>query len=278
MRWVPKEALPFRRFLKFVLPYGLIDLARNRRTLHAIGRRLRPAEWFNSAWLIHEAEQCGLTLFPSGYVEHLKWIVDVGANQGQWSTMLLDCIQPEKLIMIEPEPTAFADLQKHFGADPRVELHNVAVGAEPGRAKLHITRDTTGASLLKPADEMRTLIGSNWTVTSEKDVSVTTLDLLLRDLAEISLLKIDVQGSEMSVLAGARESLAKTNFLLVELNYMPQYENGSWFGDLHEILTGEHGFFLANASKPLLLNGRASMCDGLYVNPHRVKWVRPDFV
>ena len=82
-----------------------------------------------------------------------------------------------------------------------------------------------------------------------------------------------------SVLAGAVQTLAKTKFLLVELNYMPQYEGGSWFGDLHEILTREHGFFLANASKPLCLNGRASMCDGLYVNPKMVReWVKPDFV
>lgn len=270
--------MQFRRLLKFVLPYGLIDLARNRRILQAIGRRLRPAEWLKSAWLVHEAEQCGLTLFPSGYVGDLKWIVDVGANQGQWSTMLLDCIQPDKLIVIEPEPAAFAILQKQFATDPRVELHNVAVGAHAGSARLNITHDTTGTSLLRPREEMRALIGSNWRVASEVEVPVVTLDQLLRNLAEISLLKIDVQGFEKSVLGGARKSLAKTKFLLIELNFMPQYESGSWLGELHESLTSEHGFFLANASKPLLLNGRASMCDGLYVNPRRVEWVKPDFV
>jgi hypothetical protein len=108
---------------------------------------------------------------------------------------------------------------------------------------------------------------------------MTTLDRLLADLSEISLLKIDVQGYEKVVLAGARESLAKTMFLLIELNYMPQYEGGSWLGEIHEILTRDHGFFLANASKALVLNGRASMCDGLYVNPKRIPaWVKPDFV
>ena len=270
--------MPLRQFFKFALPFGLVELARNRRTLAHIGRRLRLTEYLNSAWLVHEAEQCGLTLFPPGYVEHLKYVVDVGANQGQWLTMLLDCMQPEKLIVIEPEPAAFAILQKRFEGNSRVELHNVAIGAEPGRAKLHVTRDTTGASLLKPADEMRTLIGSNWTVTSELDVSVTTLDLLLRELNEVSLLKIDVQGFEKAVLAGGRQSLAKTKFLLVELNYMPQYEGGSWLGELHQTLTRDYGFFLANASKPLVLNGRDSMCDGLYVNQNLVEWVKTDFV
>jgi hypothetical protein len=92
-------------------------------------------------------------------------------------------------------------------------------------------------------------------------------------MAEVSLLKIDVQGFEKAVIAGARETLARTNFLLVELNYMPQYVGGSWFGDLHELLTREHSFVLVDTSKPLRLNGRASMSDGLYVNIARL----PDF-
>jgi FkbM family methyltransferase len=220
-----------------------------------------------------------LSLFPHGFPGRLPCVVDVGANHGQWSTMLLDCVTPERLIIVEPNPDAFAILQKHFGANPLVELHNLAIGEREGVANLQITRDTTGASLLQPKEEMRALIGSNWTVTAQKEVKMTTLDRLLGDRREVSLLKIDVQGYEKPVLAGATQTLAKTKFLLVELNYMPQYEGGSWFGDLHELLTRDHGFFLANASKPLCLNGRASMCDGLYVNPKMVpEWVEPDFV
>ena len=108
---------------------------------------------------------------------------------------------------------------------------------------------------------------------------MTTLDRLLDDLAEVSLLKIDVQGYEKPVLAGASQTLTKTKFLLIELNFMPQYDGGSWLGEVHEILTREFGFFLANASAPQVLNGRASMVDGLYVNPNLVQeWVKPDFV
>lgn len=268
-----------RRFLKFILPYGIVDLVRNRRKLRDIGRRLAPAEWGRSDWLVHEAEQTGLTLFPPGHAQSLKCVVDVGANVGQWSTMLLDCISPDKLIVIEPESAAFQKLKEEFRNDSRVQLHNVAVGEREGVETLKITRDTTGASLLTPKEEMHELIGRNWTVTSEVKVPMTTLDTLLVDLAEISLLKIDVQGYEKNVLAGAAQTLAKTKFLLIELNYMSQYESGSWFGELHEMLTGDFGFFLANVSKPLLLNSRASMCDGLYVNPKLVReWVKPDFI
>ena len=193
--------------------------------------------------------------------------------------MLLNCVTPEKLIIIEPLPDAFAVLQKKFGNDRRVQLHNVAIGEREGVERLKVTRDTTGASLLQPRDEMRAVIGSNWTITSEIEVPMTTLDRLLVDLPEVSLLKIDVQGYEKLVLAGAKLTLTKTKFLLIELNFMPQYDGGSWFGDVHQILTHDFGFFLANASAPQVLNGCASMCDGLYVNPKLVsEWVKPDFV
>jgi FkbM family methyltransferase len=200
-------------------------------------------------------------------------VVDVGANVGQWSTMLLHLVRPEKLIIIEPQPLAYEKLEGLFGSNPGIELHRTAIGDREGTTIFQVTRDTTGASVLPPRAEMHELVGQNWTVESSIDVPMRTLDGLLRDTREISLLKIDVQGFEKAALAGATECLQRTNFLLIELNYMPQYEGGSWFGEIHEILTREHSFVLVDASKPLRLNGRASMSDGLYVNIARL----PDF-
>jgi FkbM family methyltransferase len=268
-----------KRLLKFILPNGVVELVRNRRKLRNIGRRLSPFEWLGTDRLALEADICGLTLFPPGHARQLRHVVDVGANIGQWSGMLLDCITPERLVIIEPLPNAFATLQKRFGGNRRVQLHNVAIGERESVEKLKITRDTTGASLLQPREEMRAVIGSNWAITSEVDVKMTTLDRLLTDLPEVSLLKIDVQGYERSVLAGAKQTLARTRFVLIELNFMPQYDGGSWLGEVHQILSRDLGFFLANATAPQVLNGRASMVDGLYVNPNLVQeWVEPDFV
>ena len=268
-----------KRFLKFILPWGIVDLVKNRRKLRNIGRRLSPMEFFRSDRLALDAEQSGLSLFAPGHAGKLRNVVDVGANTGQWSGMLLDCVTPAKLIIIEPLPEAFAVLQKKFGNKGGIQLHNLAIGERESVERLKITRDTTGASLLQPREEMRAVIGSNWTITSEIEVPMTTLDRLLVDLTEVSLLKIDVQGYEKSVLAGAKQTLAKTSFLLIELNFMPQYDGGSWLGEVHQILTRDFGFFLANASAPQVLNGRASMVDGLYVNPKLVReWVKPDFV
>jgi FkbM family methyltransferase len=185
-----------KRFLKFILPCGIVDLAKNRRKLRA--------EWFKSDRLALDAEQSGLSLFAPGHVGKLRNVVDVGANTGQWSGMLLNLVRPEKLVIVEPLPDAFAVLRKKFANNRRVQLHNLGIGERESVETLKITRDTTGASLLQPREEMRAVIGSNWTITSEVEVNMTTLDRLLADLDEISLLKIDVQGYEKHVLAGAK--------------------------------------------------------------------------
>ena len=262
-----------RKLLKYFLPFGAVEIFRNRRQLREFGRTVPMSDLWRSDWLTHLAEVTGLGLFPAGKWKSLRYVVDVGANVGQWSSALLELTRPEKLIIVEPGPVAFAELQKKFGNDPGVELHNVAIGDHEGSTTLRVTRDSTGASVLPPRAEMRDLIGNNWSVETEVQCPLRTLDSLLGGLPEISLLKIDVQGYEKEALAGAARTLAKTKFILIELNYMPQYEGGSWFGEMHELLTHQHGFTLVDATKPLRLNGRASMSDGLYVNEKLV----PDF-
>ncbi|HVF72688.1 MAG TPA: FkbM family methyltransferase [Chthoniobacterales bacterium] len=262
-----------RKLLKYLLPFGAVEFWRNRRQLREFGRSSSISDLWESEWLLHLAEVSGLALLPPGQWRELRCVVDVGGNVGQWASALLTLHPPEKLVVVEPGPAAFAELQKKFGSRKSVELHNVAIGDREGITKLRVTRDSTGASVLPPREEMRELIGSNWTVEAEVECPLRTLDNLLAELPEISLLKIDVQGFEKAVFAGAAKTLSKTKFLLVELNYMPQYEGGSWFGEIHELLTREHGFVLVDATKPLRLNGRASMSDGLYVNEKLV----PDF-
>ena len=262
-----------RKLLKYLLPFGAVEMMQNRRRLRELGRDVPFAELWESEWLVHLAEVSGLGLLPAGEWKNLRCVVDVGANVGQWSSALLKLISPQKLIMIEPGPAMFAELREKFIGRTGVELHNVAIGQTNGATTLRVTRDTTGASVLPPRDDMRRLIGSNWTVETEVECELRTLDSLLAGVPEVSLLKIDVQGYEREALAGAVGTLAKTKFVLVELNYMPQYEGGSWFGEIHELLTRNYGFVLVDATKPLRLNGRASMSDGLYVNEKLV----PDF-
>ena len=262
-----------RKFLKYLLPFGAVEMTRSRRRLRELGRAVPVSDLWRADWLVHLAEVTGLSLLPEGQWKGLRCVVDVGANVGEWSSAVLDLVSPTNLVAVEPGPAMFAQLQEKLGGRANVELHNVAIGETNGTTTLRLTRASTGASILPPREEMKELIGSGWTVEGKVQCPLRTLDSLLASVSEISLMKIDVQGYEKEALAGGTRTLAKTKFLLIELNYMPQYEGGSWFGEIHQLLTREHGFVLVDATKPLRLNGRASMSDALYVNENLV----PDF-
>lgn len=264
---------PIRKALKFLLPHGIVETAKVRQRFRRHGGELPAGNFLRGEWLAHEAATAGLDLLPEGAWKRLRSVVDVGGNVGEWSAMLLDLVRPERLIFIEPIPAALERARqrlRHSRGTTQIAWHTAAVGDHEGTAQLNVTRDTTGSSVLPPADAMRELVGANWTVAERLDVPMRTLDSLLAGLESISLLKIDVQGFEREALAGAAKCLRRTDYVLIELNFMPQYEGGSWLADVHQILTRQHPFVLADASKPLRLNGRASMCDGLYVNIERL--------
>ena len=209
----------------------------------------------------------GLNLLPTASLGKLTYVVDVGANTGLWSRHFLNCVKPLKLISFEPIPQVFAQLKELLNPFPFAEARCIAAGNLQGRRTFFVTKDTTGASLLPPSSEMNNLVIGNWDVEEEINCEADTLDHQLKDLPRVDLLKIDVRGAEVEVLEGAATILQKTHFLLIEFNYMNQYDGGSVFTSLHEYITQKTGFQLHNISQPLIIESRAIYSDALYINP-----------
>jgi len=70
----------------------------------------------------------------------------------------------------------------------------------------------------------------------------------LDDVAEmevLDLLKIDVQGSELSVFRGGRQKLRDTVAVQAEVSFVPLYENQPTFGDIDQEL--RHQSFIPHA-------------------------------
>src|SRR5262249_60681644 len=76
-------------------------------------------------------------------------------------------------------------------------------------------------------------------------VAVRTLDEIYRTfrLTVVDLLKIDVQGYELHVIAGGSETLANSRFVMIEANFVPTYRSGSTFTEVFESLR-HRGFSL----------------------------------
>jgi hypothetical protein len=82
-------------------------------------------------------------------------------------------------------------------------------------------------------------------------------------VASVGLLKIDVQGFERAVLAGASETLKRTAYVLIEANFVSLYEGDLLLPQLHELML-DAGFTLASLSRPYVRGGRALFADALY--------------
>ncbi len=249
-----------RKAATAVLPQGIVDRERNRRMLKRLGAATRhPA----AASLAVESR---LNLLPPGALAVIRTVVDVGANEGRWSLAVLQLTKPRRLIAIEPSPRVVSRLHTALAPYSNAAVVEAAVGATPGNTTLNVTAHSHSASVLPPRTrEMHEIYGSGYDVVEEVNVRMTTVDEVTADLDEVSLLKIDVQGFESSVLEGAKDALAKTRWTLIEVNFASHYEGDLLFPDLHELVTGA-GFRLTGMSPPSIVGGMAMWADALYEN------------
>ena len=105
---------------------------------------------------------------------------------------------------------------------------------------------------------------TGWAVREVVRVEATTLDALTAG-ERVSLLKIDVQGAECMVLAGASSTLEHAASVLLEVSFVPHYEGGSDFTAIH-LMMRERGFVLAAIGNPFSTKSHPALwADACYV-------------
>jgi FkbM family methyltransferase len=149
------------------------------------------------------------------------WVVDVGANHGDFSQAASSLYPKSRALLVEPLPGLRRELEMRCRHNaPRWRLAACALGSRPGTAKFYSssTRDTSG-SLVGISGEYLNATALD-TPQQTFDCSVRTLDDLCaeHDIGEIDILKIDVEGFEFETLAGASVMLPKTKGLLLEIS------------------------------------------------------------
>jgi FkbM family methyltransferase len=210
------------------------------------------------------AREAHLDLLPPGGLRQIQTVVDVGANEGRWSSAVLMVARPRSLVAVEPSPVVLPLLRAAIGASPTVSIVAAAVGGSIAEGEFNVTAHSHSASLLDPRSEkMNALYGGGYEINRRIKVPLTTIDEIMRDVEDVSLLKLDVQGGERAALAGARATLARTRWLLIETNFQSHYVGDMLFPELHAELTSL-GFRLAGMSQPFVRQGIALWSDSLY--------------
>jgi len=156
------------------------------------------------------------------FAEDFCTVIDVGANRGQFALFAADLFPDSRIICFEPLPAPADRLDGLL--DGRVEVHRVALGSEPGRAKINISASDDSSSLLPIGSRQKEEFPGTEAI-GTLEVEVSTLDHRIPSPpVRPCLLKIDVQGLEGEVLKGAAETLESVDQALIECSYVELYE------------------------------------------------------
>lgn len=194
-----------------------------------------------------------------------RTIIDVGANRGQFALALAELLPKARIICVEPVTAAFAVLTEVTAPlGPRVQCHNVAIGKEAGEAELFVASSDDNSSMLRPGDKQLALTRSAKTVSSAP-VVVRRLDDLIdaSDLVGPTLLKIDVQGTELDVLSGASGLLNEVSAVCAEVSFCELYIGHSRFQSVCALLE-DAGLALTGLRNPTRLEGVIVQGDALF--------------
>jgi FkbM family methyltransferase len=168
-------------------------------------------------------------------------VIDCGANMGQWARIARSVFPAAALHLVEPQPACASRLRALAGRTPGVSFHPVAV-TEPAIG--HV-RMIGGGAAGGGSGAFVALQGE--AAPDEVSCPATTLDELFAERvapADRALLKLDLEGHELSALSGAARLLSSVEVVLSEVHFYEVESNGRpLVTDVLEFL-GKRGFEL----------------------------------
>lgn len=201
--------------------------------------------------------------------EGVRVVLDVGANRGQYATGLREHGYTGHIVSFEPVTEAFLKLQAASADDPQWDIVQCAIGEEPGHLTINVAANGAASSSLLPMLDVHREAAPEAEYVGTEEVEVRVLDeaAIVAGIGDRAVfLKVDVQGFEKSVFAGARKLLESGQVcgLQMELSFTQLYEGG---------MNWRYGFDLAEERGMSLmyllpgfkaLDGKLLQADGVF--------------
>jgi FkbM family methyltransferase len=128
------------------------------------------------------------------------WAIDLGANKGQFTTML--AASGAHVIAFEPDPSAFAILKGNIAGASNVELIHAAASDRQGTFTLYRHKEfkKNPTKLNNSSSLLRSRHSADRSMAVEVQVVDFAQFLASRNLLRVELLKIDIEGAEVQLL------------------------------------------------------------------------------
>jgi FkbM family methyltransferase len=163
-------------------------------------------------------------------------IFDVGAHHGRVTATFRECFPRATIYAFEPFAASFEVLKANTASDPGVRAFDFGLGDRNGVQSFHANASTATNSLLATDAAGTRTWGAGLLETREVvQARIRTLDDVVAELRipQIDLLKLDVQGAEPLVMAGAVQSCrrGRIRLLYAEIITQPTYQGQKRFDE-----------------------------------------------
>ena len=203
---------------------------------------------------------------------NIETVLDVGANVGLFAASIRKLLPRAKIYAFEPVEACFEELSNRHSGDRLFRGFPYALGDRDGTAAFNVNDYTASSSMLAMAPTHMEEYPFTAHATPA-EIRVHRLDTVAPEL-ELSgpmLVKLDVQGFELQVIEGGRETLAAADVIITEVLFAHLYEGQTSFEELHAKLQNLgfrfHGTLEQTHSKRTAL---PLFCDAFFIKADKL--------
>jgi FkbM family methyltransferase len=197
-------------------------------------------------------------------------VFDVGAYVGNITTTYVEIFPQAAIYCFEPFPSSFKELCRLAKSKP-IKPYQIALSNQIGKAKFLINTDRSCNSLFpRPTMEAKYYSESSHNI-GQIEVETQTLDTFCETegIANIDILKLDVEGAELHVLKGATRKLTEKRIKLIfaEVMFVAHYEGGCFFHEVSDFLSRYHYKLYNLYNLKRARNGQLRWGNAIFLNP-----------
>ncbi len=195
---------------------------------------------------------------------YFKTVIDVGANNGQFASLIIKTHPNSKIICFEPQIEPFNNLKKIF-KNSKIKLFRLACGSKKESIKMNISNRNDSSSILGIGKHQIHYFPDTY-LKKKEVIKVAKLKevINLKKQTKPILLKIDTQGYELEVLKGSELKYVK--YILIECSFIKFYKNQPLFKEIDKFLKKKKFYIYKCYNQTMDNKDKVIQADYIYSN------------